>query len=254
MNRHETTRPPFRVEGANSPFRVEGPSNRSPRPRWLRQVRAILVKDLTLEARSKEVLTSTLVFAVMVLIIFNFAVDLRGENLVLVTPGVLWVAFTFAAVLGLNRAFAQEKDRGALEGLLLAPVEPGAIYMAKFLGNLIFTAITEAVILPVFAAFFNFPALRLDLLLIVALGTIGFVAVGTLFAAIAAHTRAREVMLPILLFPIVVPVVIAAVKATALLVDGRDWAEVTPWVSLLLAFDAIFVVVSFLMFGYVFEE
>ncbi|MBI2847101.1 MAG: heme exporter protein CcmB [Chloroflexi bacterium] len=223
-------------------------------PSFFRQVGAILWKDLAVELRTKDILSSMLVFGLIVLVIFNFAFELRGENLILVAPGVLWVAFVFAGILGLGRSMAQEKERSSMEGLLLCPVDRGAIFVAKMLGNLIFIVILEAITLPIFAAFFNLPVLTPGVGLIVVLGTLGFASVGTLFAAIAINTRAREVMLPILLFPIIVPVIIASVKATAFVLDGKPWAEIWPWVNLLIAFDVIFLAVCFVTFEYVIGE
>ncbi len=220
----------------------------------LRQVSTLLWKDLLAELRTRELLGGMAVFALLVLLIFNFAFDLRIDNVGGVAPGVLWVAFTFAGILGLGRSFVLEKDRGALDGLLVAPIDRGAIYLAKFLGNVLFMAVVEAIILPVFIAFFNFGITTPELALIIFLGSAGFAAVGTLFSAMAANTRAREVMLPILIFPISVPVVIASVEATALALGGGAFADHLQWLGLLAAFDLIFGILCFAVFDYVVEE
>jgi heme exporter protein B len=144
-----------------------------------------------------------------------------------------------------------EQEWGTLEGLRLAPVDRGALYLAKLLGNVLFMLAVEAASLPIAGAFFGLPVLRPALLPVLLLGTLGFAAVGTLFAAMAAHTRAREVLLPVLLLPIAVPVVIASVQATAGVLDGRGTG---PWLNVLVAFDAIFLVVAFLAFEAVLEE
>ncbi|MBI4492125.1 MAG: heme exporter protein CcmB [Chloroflexi bacterium] len=219
----------------------------------LDQISAIVWKDLLSELRTKEVVNSALLFAVMVLVIFNFAFDLRVENVAAVAPGVLWVTFTFGGVLTLGRAFARERDRGTLEGLLLAPVDRGAIYLAKLLTNVAFMLLVELVALPVFVALFNVPLDWGLALLVVLLGTLGFAGVGTLFAAMAAHTRAREVMLPLLLFPIALPVVIATAKATGAAI-GPPQGEAAAWLNLLVGFDAIFLTLSFILIEYVLEE
>jgi heme exporter protein B len=219
-----------------------------------RQVSAILWKDLLAELRTRELLGGMVIFALLVLLIFNFAFDLRIDNVGGVAPGVLWVAFTFAGILGLGRSFILEKDRGALDGLLAAPIDRGAIYLAKLLGNLIFMTVVEVIALPVFTAFFNFGVATPELALIVFLGTAGFAAVGTLFSAMAANTRAREVMLPIMIFPISVPVVIASVEATALALSGGPFAGRVGWLELLAAFDLIFGILCFVVFDYVVEE
>ena len=189
----------------------------------------------------------------MVLVLFNFAFDLRVERVQSVAPGVLWVAFTFAGVLALGRAFAREQDRGTLEGLLLAPVDRGAIYLAKLLASLTFMLIVEAASLPAYVGLFNLELDWLAFLPVVGFGTLGLAAVGTLLAAMSANTRAREVMLPLLLFPLVVPLLIATVKATAQALGGPA-EEGHPWLGLLVAFDAIFIAVSLLVFDFVVES
>lgn len=219
------------------------------------KVLAIVWKDVISELHTKEAISSMLIFALLAIVIFSFAFQLRGdEDVELVAPGVLWVAFTFAGILGLSRSFIKEKDRGCLEGLMLCPVDRSAIYLGKALGNLVFMLLMEAIALPMFAVFFNLAVLIPSLFLVILLGTIGFAAVGTLFSVISVNTKAREVMLPILFFPIVVPVVIAAVKSTGQVLDGVPFDQSLPWVNLMLVFDLIFLVVSYLSFEYVVEE
>ena len=220
----------------------------------VRKILAIVHKDIIAELRTKEMFSSMFVFALLVIVIFNFAFELRVANVKQVAPGVLWVTFTFAGMLGLNRYFILEKDKGCLEGLLLAPVDRSAIYFGKMLGNLIFMSVVEAIVLPIFWVLFNPPLFNPALILIIVLGTLGFAGVGTLFSAIAVHTRAREVMLPILLFPIVVPLMIAAVKITGGLLDGQPLSEMRNWLNLLVGFDVIFLTVSYMTFDYVVEE
>jgi heme exporter protein B len=222
--------------------------------RFLQKVLAIVQKDVAVELRTREMLSSMFVFALLVIVIFNFAFELRVENVREVAPGVLWVTFTFAGMLGLNRSFVLEKDRGCLEGLLLCPVDRTAIYFGKMLGNVIFMTIVEAIILPIFSVLFNVSLFQPVLLLVVVLGTLGFAGVGTLFSAMAVHTRAREVMLPVLLFPVVVPAMIAAVKATGGILDGQAFSEIAHWVRLLAVFDVVFLAISFMTFDYVVEE
>jgi len=218
------------------------------------QVLAVLGKDLALEYRRRELVGSMLVFALVILVVFNFAFDLRVENARTVGPGALWVAVFFAGVLNIGRTLVLEQERGGWEGLLLAPLEPGALYTAKLIGNVIFMLLVEAVVLPVFGALYNLPVLDLGVLLVLALGTVGFAAVGTLFAALSANSRAREVMLPVLIFPILVPVIIATVQATVDRIEPSTAMGTAPWAELLLAFDALFVVGGFLLFDYVLEE
>jgi heme exporter protein B len=222
---------------------------------YLRKVFAIVAKDVATELRTREMLSSMFVFSLLVILIFNFAFDLRAENQRTLAPGVLWVAIAFAGMLGLSRSFIMEKDRGSMEGLLLTPVDRSAIYLGKMLGNVLFIIVVEAIILPIFIVFFNLSAGDLPLLVgVMILGTIGFAGVGTLFSAMAIHTRAREVLLPVLLFPVVIPVLLSAVKLTAAILDRLPFADVQNWFSLLVAFDLIFMALSFILFDYVLEE
>lgn len=221
---------------------------------FLRQVRAIIAKDLAAELRTKENLSAMIVFALLVLVIFNFAFELKGVDLATLGPGVLWVAFSFSGILGLGRSFAAEKDKGALEGMLLAPVDRGAIFLGKMAGNLIFISVMEAVMLPLYVVLFNTTFPWWPMLAFVFLGTVGFAAVGTLLSAVAASTRLREVMLPILMFPVIVPLLVASVKLLSGTFEGRPFEEYASWFNLTLAFDVIFIVVAFLVFEYVIEE
>lgn len=216
------------------------------------KVSVILWKDILSELRARDIVTSVLVFALLVIVIFNFAFE--PERVELVAPGVLWVTFTFAGVLGLSRSFTLEKDKGCLEGLMLCPVDRDVIYLGKMLGNLAFMLVINAIILPLFSVLFSLPVFMPQLVLIVVLTTLGFVSVGTLFAALAVNTKAREIMLPILFLPIVAPVIMAAVKATGLVLAGESWGSLSSWLQLIAAFDIIFLVVSSLVFEFVIEE
>jgi len=230
------------------------PRARSRTARYARQVGALLWKDLAIELRTKDSMAAMLVFGVLALTVFNFAFELRADTLALVAPGVLWVAILFAGTLGLGRTWAHERERGSLEGLILCPVDRGAIYIAKLIANLVFVGLAEVVLVPVFESFFGVPALRGEIIAVIILGTVGFAAVGTLFGAMAVNTRAREVMLPVLLLPILVPIIIGSVKATGLLMDGEPWSAIWSWVNILIAFDIVYLVVSFLVFEYVIED
>jgi heme exporter protein B len=222
---------------------------------YLRKVFAIVAKDVVAELRTREMFSSMFVFSLLVILIFNFTFDLRAENQRTLAPGVLWVAIAFAGMLGLSRSFIMEKDRGSMEGLLLTPVDRSAIFLGKMLGNVLFITAVEVIILPIFMVLFNLSAGDLPLVVgVVLLGTIGFAGVGTLFSAMAIHTRAREVLLPVLLFPVVIPVMLAAVKLTAAILDRLPFADVQNWFSLLVAFDLIFMALAFMLFDYVVEE
>jgi len=218
-----------------------------------KKVWAIVRKDLAMEMRSREMFSPMFVFALIVILVFSFSFELRVEKVNEVAPGVLWVAFIFAGMLGLSRSFILERDQGCLDGLLLCPVDRTVIYLGKMLGNLLFILVIEAAILPLYFALFNLP-FKPILLLIILLGTVSFAAVGTLFSAMTIHMRAREVMLPILLFPMIIPALVAAVKITGGLLDGQPWSEMSHWLQLLIGFDAIYLTVSYVTFDYVVEE
>ncbi|HKV57015.1 MAG TPA: heme exporter protein CcmB [Ktedonobacteraceae bacterium] len=218
---------------------------------FVEQTLAILWKDIRCELRSKQTWMGMGMFALLVLVIFNFAFDLRVDNKAAIAPGALWVAFVFASLLGLGRTITAEREKGLMDRLLLCPVDRKAIYLAKLLGNLLFIGVVEVVALPVFAGLFNVPLFG-ALLPIVLLGTLGVAAIGTLFSAMAAATQARELLLPILVFPLVVPVVISAVRATGDLLVATPNAP--PWLGLMTAFDVIFLSASMLTFEFVIKE
>ncbi|MCS7287307.1 MAG: heme exporter protein CcmB [Anaerolineae bacterium] len=221
---------------------------------YWKSVGAIVKKDFLTEWRSREIFSSMFVFVMLVTLVFNFAFELRVEDVTKVAPGALWVAFAFAGVLGLNRSFILEKDKGCLEGLLLAPVDRSAIFFGKWLGNVTFMASVELLTLPVFSALFNVNLFRPALFLVLALGTFGFAGVGTLFAAMAINTRAREIMLPVLLFSVSIPIMISAVKATGVILDNSPLSEASHWIRLMVVFDVLFTAISLLTFEYVLEE
>jgi len=216
----------------------------------LRHAWYIARKDLLVEFRSRTAILSVVVFTVLVLMVFNFGRDPTAVAAVDLAPSILWVTFTFAAMLALNRAFQLELENQALDGLLLAPVSRASLYLGKLLANLIFVGVVEGVGLPLFALFFNVAVLPVAAPLagVIALATVGFVAVGTLFSAMTARTRFAELLLPVLLLPFMIPPLIWAVLATAALLAGRPLSEVGGWLRLLGAYDIVFVAVAFLLF------
>ncbi len=214
---------------------------------------AILWKDVLLELRTKDIVTSLVVFALLTVVIFNFTIERNADIAMMVTPGVLWSAFVFAGILALNRVFVLEKEQGSLIGLMLCPVGRDAIYFGKMLGTLIFMLLIELLIYPVFAVLFDIPFFLPLLLLVSFLATLGFASVGTVFAAIAVNTRSREVMLPVLCFPVMLPLLIAAVQLTGGVLNGDAWAEMARPLQILVIFDILFVLVSSLIFDHVLE-
>ena len=223
-------------------------------PSLLKATLAIVQKDLAAEFRSRELISAMLVFSMLVILIFNFALELDVKVRQSVTAGVLWTTFAFAGTLGLNRSMSVEKDRGCIDGLLLAPVDRSAIYFGKAISNLAFMLIVEAIVLPVYSMLYNVNLFRLDLLGVILLGSIGYTAVGTLLSAMAVQTRTRDVLLPILLFPIAVPVLLASVKASNGLLAGAEFAEVLTPLNILIVYDIVFIAVAFMVFDFVVEE
>jgi len=213
-------------------------------------------KDVLSEFRSKEILSSMLIFCLIVVIIFNFMLEPGSALIKEMVAGILWIAITFAGILGLNRSFIYEVDQGCLLGLLLCPVDHFVIYFGKMLGNFLFMIIMEIILVPLMVVLFNLSILSIiaPLSLILLLGTLGFSAVGTLLSAVSVNTRAREILLPILLFPVSVPILMAAVKSTNHLLQSGALSEAIPWIKLLIGFDIIFLTVSSLLFEYVVED
>jgi len=223
-------------------------------PSFFKATLAIIQKDLAAEFRSFELISAMLVFSLLVIIIFNFALELDVKVRESVTSGVLWTTFAFAGTLGLNRSMSVEKDRGCMDGLLLAPVDRSVIYFGKAISNLIFMLIVEAIVLPVYSLLYNVNLFRLDLVGVILLGSIGYAAVGTLLSTMSAQTRTREVLLPILLFPVAMPILLSSVKASGGLLIGAEFAEILAPLNLLIVYDIIFVAIAFMVFDYVVEE
>ena len=224
------------------------------RASFLKAMFAITRKDLIAEFHSREIFSAMLVFSLLVILIFNFALELDIATRQSVTAGVLWVTFAFAGTLGLNRSMAVEKDRGCLDGLLLAPVDRSAIYFGKVISNLVFMLIVEAIVLPVYSFLYDVNLFNPGLFLVILLGSIGYISVGTLLASMAIQARTRDVLLPILLFPVAVPVLIAAVKASEGFLVGSDFSTIYAPLSLLIGYDVIFIAIAYMVFDYVIEE
>jgi heme exporter protein B len=217
----------------------------------------ILRKDLRIEFRTKEVFNSSAVFALLVIVTFSMAFEPTSEQARALSGGLLWVAFAFAAMLGLSRTFAREVPNDCMQGLRMAPVSASAIYTGKLLSNVAFLGLIELIVLPIFGLFYN---VRLwpvapQLLLVVLLGSWGLAAIGTTFAAIATSIRLRELMLPVLLFPIELPLILYLVESTTVLIGGGEAIiELEVWLRMALGFDVIFTVLSLFLFEYILEE
>lgn len=221
----------------------------------MKPLTAIVFKDIVIEMRSKESISSMLMFGILVLVIFMFAFEGSGLDKSLIGAGELWVAYSFAAILGLNRSLAMELDNDCLQGLLLAPLGRGALYLGKVASNFTFMIIAEFIVLPVFFILNNlsFDQRFLAIAGISILGTLGMAAVGTILSTISANTRMKEVMLPILQIPLTVPVVIAAAEATSQILN-KETPEISAWLTILAGFSIVYLVISYLVFEFAVEE
>jgi len=222
----------------------------------MHKIWAIFRKDLLVELRTKDTLNSMLFFGIVVLIVFNFALESLRDSIRSAVPGILWAAFIFSGTLGLNRMFAAEKENGCLQGLLMIPLDRGIIYFGKMLAATVFMLISEFVIFVFSLVFFNLTVWREIpyLVLVFLIGTLGFTAVGTLLSAIAVNTKLREVFLPLILFPVVLPVIVNAVEATNIILNTQDYRALRLPLSIMAVFTIVFGTISYLLFEHVLED
>jgi heme exporter protein B len=209
-------------------------------------------------------LNSMVIFALLVIVIFSFAFgnessifikDINEKVVDLLAPGMLWIAFTFAGMLGLSRSFAGEKEEGCLEGLKLCPVERAEIYNGKVISNAVLMFLMEITTIPIFVVLFNYDLKNIPgLTLVIILGTFGFIFVGTLLSALTVNTRTREILLPVILFPVLIPVILSAVTATGTLLSSGDITEISGELQILAIYDIIFFVAAQLVFEYTIED
>lgn len=221
-------------------------------------------KDLLAEFRTKQMLNSMVIFALLVIVIFSFAFgneatifvpNLNKKIVDLLAPGMLWISFTFAGMLGLSRSFAGEKEEGCLEGLKLCPTERSEIYNGKVLSNAVLMFLMEMATLPIFIVLFSYEIKNfLGLIVVIILGTFGFIFVGTLLSALTVNTRTREILLPVILFPVLIPVILSAVSATGIMLSNGNFSEVAGELQILVVYDLIFFVVAQMVFEYTIED
>jgi heme exporter protein B len=224
----------------------------------------IAKKDLKAEFRTKQMLNSMVIFALLVIVIFSFAFgneatifvsNLNKKIVDLLAPGMLWIAFTFAGMLGLSRSFAGEKEEGCLEGLKLCPADRSAIYNGKVLSNAVLMFLMEMATLPIFVVIFSYDIKNLPgMIVVIILGTLGFIFVGTLLSALTVNTRTREILLPVILFPVLIPVILSAVTATGTMLANGDFSDVSGEMQILVVYDIIFFVVAQMVFEYTIED
>lgn len=222
----------------------------------MKRIWAVFRKDLLVELRTKDTLNSMLFFGVVVLVIFNFAMESLRDSVRAAVPGVLWVSFAFSGTLGLNRMFASEKENGCLQGLLMIPVDRGIIYFGKMLAATVFMLVTEVITFVFSLVFFNLTVWREIpyLVLVFLIGTLGFTAVGTLLSAIAVNTRLREVLLPLILFPVILPIMVNAVEATSIILNSSDYGALKLPLTVMSVFTIVFGTASYLLFEHVLED
>ena len=215
---------------------------------------ALIAKDIAAELHTREIFNAMFIYAVLALLIFSFALDLRGAVARAAAPGVLWATIVFAGTLGLSRSMTREQQTGGIEGLLLIPAERSVIWLGKAVGNWIMMTAVEVVLVPLATVMLNVSFFHPGVIFVLILGTVGYAAVGTLLAAIAINTRAREVMLPILLLPLLVPLLIGAVQTTGGFIGGAGWAELNGWIRSMVLYDLLVIAVSLLTFAFIVEE
>jgi heme exporter protein B len=221
----------------------------------VRQVYWLLWKDLILEIRRRESLISMFFFGVVLLFLFHFSFEIPRERAADMAPGLLWLAFVFTGTLGLNQLFQVERENQCLEALLLSPMDRGALYLAKVFFNILTMLLVELFVFPLVWILFNldFWGLLPSLFLVALLGTIGFCVMGTLLSAVTLKARARELLLPLILFPFIIPVFLATIRAMEIILHTGSFQELVPWLRLLIGFDVIFITVGFLVFEWVIE-
>ncbi len=221
---------------------------------FLRTVISIIRKDFQAELRSRELVGSMGLFALLSVLIFSFALELDRNARTESISGVLWVTIVFASILGLNRSMAMERDQGNLDALLIAPISRSAIYCGKLVGNFVFTLVIGLLLLPLMTILYNVSIISGWLVVMLVLGTVGFTALGTLLAAMTVQTRSREALLPIVMMPVVLPLLLASVRASTSILNGTPQSDWIQWVQIVAVLDVIYFTMCFLLFEFVVEE
>jgi heme exporter protein B len=215
---------------------------------------AIVRKDLRAELRSRELVSAMLLFALLSVLVFSFALELNRTVRQEVVSGALWVTLIFASILGLNRSLAMERDQGNLDAMFLAPVDRTAIFFGKMIGNFLFTTAVGLLLLPIMTILYNLTLTAPALLLTLTLGVLGLSAVGTLLATMTVQTRTRETLLPIVMLPVVLPILLTVVRASSEIIQRAETSVWLPWVQILVVVDVIYLVLCYLLFEYVVED
>ena len=222
----------------------------------MNSIKTILWKDIVSELRTKELLSSMAAFSIVLIVLFNFSLTITSENAAFIVPPLLWISIVFIGTLGLSRSFAIEKENSAITGILLSPVDRSLLYFAKVISNFLYIFVIQILLTGLFILLFNISLKGsfVSLLVVFIIGGIGFSSLGTLFSTMAINTKLREVILPVILFPLLLPVLINAIKATEIIINGGVFNEILPYLKILVCFDVIFLVASALVYEYVVEE
>ncbi len=215
---------------------------------------AIAAKDFRSEIRSRELIGAMLMFTLLAILIFSFALELDREAREEAVSGVLWVTIVFGSILGLNRSLAIEREGGNMDAMLLSPVDRAAIYTGKAIGNFVFTLAVGLLLLPLMAVLFNTDTTNAWIIVIMVLGVLGFSSVGTLLAAMTVQTRAREALLPIAMLPVALPLLLATVRASTAILSGVAFDEWSGWTQIIIVIDLVYIIICLLTFAYVVEE
>ena len=221
----------------------------------LKQTICLLWKDLLLELRRRESILAMFFFGALLLFVFHFAFEIQAEKVAELAPGLLWLAFLFTGTLGLTQLFQAERENHCLDALLLSPMDRGCLYLAKVFFNLLLMLLVELIVFPLFWVLFNLASWDLlpSLFLVAFLGTLGFCVLGTLFAAVTLKARSRELLLPLILFPLMIPVILATVRGMEIILRTGQFEEAVSWLRILIGFDVIFLTAGFLVFEWVIE-
>lgn len=219
-------------------------------------IAAIIWKDLLTEFRSRELFPIMLVFGILILLVFNFAFEFNSQIVSNTVAAILWITFIFSGLLSLSRSFSLEKENNALQSLIITPSDKIYIYIGKLVSNFILIFLMELILVAVFTLFFNlnFMSVLIPIILVVAVGTLGFVSIGTFFSSMAFNTKLKELMLPVLTFPIIFPVIITSVKICSSILEGKGLEYYKTSLKVLVTFDIIFVVVCAVLFEYLVED
>ncbi|MEC8945893.1 MAG: heme exporter protein CcmB [Chloroflexota bacterium] len=223
-------------------------------PRIDQQVFRLFYRELLIEFRAKEQLTTMVIFALTTIIIFQFSFEMRTGNVKVLIPGVLWISVFFASMLSLNRSFSRDQEENISRGIASTPIDPLSIYISKVLTNTIFLCALEVILLPIITVLLNSSILYINLIPVLLVGNIGVSATGAIVAATVANTKSRETLLPVILLPLLLPVLLGCITATGAIIDEQPITKYGHWVQIVAIYDIIFTFASGLLFHFAIEN